>query len=161
MGSVKNVTKALYPSNRWRDYHDFNQVSVYVPENCFVAPDGRTIIPECYDLARSSSVLEAIPGQPFYASDEYDRRVVRMDVDREGMLSNLTYFVEQGEFGSAVDKEGNLYLADGHVYVFDKNGKKTGKIELPERPSAIRFGGKNGDTLFITARSSLYGVLLK
>lgn len=158
MGSIKNVAKALYPSNRWRDHHDFNTVSVYVPKNCFVAPDGVTIIPECYDLARSSSVLEAIPGKPFYNADEYDKRMVKMDVDSEGKLSNLQYFIEQGEFGSAVDSKGNIYVADGHIYVFDKNGKKTGKIEVPERPSSIQFGGIDGKTLFIAARSSLYCV---
>lgn len=158
MGSVKNVAKALYPSNRWRDSHDFNKVSVAVPENCFIAPDGGTIIPECYDLARSSSVLEAIPGKPFYAADEYDKRMVKMDVDNEGKLSNLQYFIEQGEFGSAVDSKGNIYVADGHIYVYDKNGKKTRTIEVPERPTAIQFGGKDGNTLFIAARSSLYSV---
>lgn len=161
MGSVKNVAKALYPSNRWRDLHDFDEVSLFVPEDCFVAPDGVTIIPECYDLARSSSVLEAIPGKPFYASDEYERRVVKMDVDAEGKLSNLTHFIEQGEFGSAVDKKGNIYVTDGHVYVFDSNGKQTGKISVPERPSSLVIGGKNGNELFITARSSLYKVTLE
>ena len=161
MGSVKNVAKALYPSNRWRDHHDFNAVSVRVPENCFVAPDGVTIIPECYDLARSSSILEAFPGQPFYASDEYDKRMVKMDVSADGSLSNLQYFIEQAEFGSALDGNGNVYVADGHVYVFDKNGKKTGKIEVPERPASIQFGGKDGKTLFIAARSSLYSVRIE
>jgi hypothetical protein len=161
MGSVKNVAKALYPSNRWRDFHDFNKVTVSVPEKCFVAPDGVTIIPECYDLARSSSVLEAIPGKPFYAADEYDRRMIKTDVDNEGKLSNLQYFIEQGEFGSAVDKYGNIYVADGHIYIFDKNGKKTGKIDVPERPSALQFGGRDGNTLFITARTSLYSVKIQ
>jgi sugar lactone lactonase YvrE len=84
--------------------------------------------------------------------------MVKMDVDSEGKLSNLQYFIEQGEFGSAVDSKGNIYVADGHIYVFDKNGKKTGKIEVPERPSSIQFGGIDGKTLFITARSSLYSV---
>lgn len=158
MGSVKKVAKALYPSNKWRDYHDFNTVSVMVPENCFVAPDGVTIIPECYDLARASSLLEAFPGKPFYTADEYDRRMVKMDVSADGTLSNLQYFIEQAEFGSAVDSKGNVYVADGHVYVFDQNGKKTGKIDVPERPSSIQFGGKDGKTLFIAARSSLYSV---
>lgn len=158
MGSVKNVVKALYPSNRWRDYHDFNTVSVRTPENCFVAPDGVTIIPECYDLARSSSVLEALPGKPFYTADEYDRRMVKMEVSVDGQLSNLKYFVEQAEFGSAVDSHGNVYVADGQISIFDKNGNKTGKIEVPERPSSIQFGGKDGNTLFITARSSLYSI---
>ena len=160
MGSVKNVAKALYASNRWRDMHDNDEVSLFVPEECFVAPDGVTIIPEQYDLARSSSVLEAIPGKPFYNSDEYERRVVKMDVDPEGKLSNLTHFIERGEFGTAVDKKGNIYVTDGHVYIFDKDGKQTGKITVPERPSSITIGGKDGNTLFITARSSLYRVLI-
>ncbi len=52
MSSVKHLFKALYPSNRWRDGHDFNAISVSKNESCFVAPDGITIIPACYDLAR-------------------------------------------------------------------------------------------------------------
>ena len=158
MGSVKNVAKALYPSNRWRDHHDFNTASVYTPKECFVAPDGVTIIPEHYDLARSSSLLEDYPNKPFYAADEYDKRMVKMEVSSDGKLSNLRYFIEQAEFGSAVDIKGNVYVADGHIYVFNPDGKKTGKIEVPERPSSIQFGGKDGKTLFITARSSLYAV---
>jgi hypothetical protein len=158
MGSIKNVAKALYPSNRWRSFHDFDKVSVFVPENCFAAPDGVTIIPECYDLARSSSVLEAIPGKPFYAADEYDRRMAKMDVAADGTLSNLKRFIEQAEFGSAVDSKGNIYVADGQIYVYDKNGKNIRIIDVPERPSSIQFGGIDGKTLFITARSSLYSV---
>ena len=160
MDSVKNITKAIYPSNRWRDSHDFDVVAVDVPDDCFVAPDGVTIIPECYDLARSSSVLEAFPGKPFYESDEYDKRLVKMQVGNDGRLSSLEYFTEQAEFGSAVDSKGNVYIADGHIYFFDRTGSKTGKIEVPERPSSIQFGGKDRKTLFITARSSLYGVNL-
>ena len=160
MGSVKNVAKALYASNRWRDMHDNDEVSLFVPEECFVAPDGVTIIPEQYDLARSSSVVEAIPGKPFYNSDEYERRVVKMDVDSEGKLSNLTHFIERGEFGTTVDKKGNIYVTDGHVYVFDKDGKQIRKIEVPERASSLTIGGKDGNTLFITARSSIYSVVL-
>lgn len=161
MGSIGNVAKALYPSNRWRDFHDFNTVVMFKPEKCFVAPDGKTIIPDQYDLARGSSLLEAYPGKPFYASDEYDKRMVRMDVAADGTLSNLKYFVEWGEFGSAVDSEGNLYVADGNIYIFDKDGKQKGIIDVPERPTSIQFGGKNNNTLFITGRSKLFSVRIK
>ena len=161
MGSVPNVYKALYPSNRWRDFHDFNSVVMYKPESCFLAPDGKTIIPDQYDLARSSSVLEAYPGKPFYASDEYDKRMVKMDVAADGTLSNLKYFTEWGEFGSTVDKDGNLYVADGQIYIFDKDGKEKGMIEVPMRPSSIQFGGKDGNTLFITARSKFFSIKVK
>jgi len=161
MGTVGNVAKSLYPSNRWRDFHDFNTVVTFRPEYCFVSPDGKTIIPDQYDFARSSSALEAFPGKPFYASDDYDRRMVKMDVATDGSLSNMQYFVEWGEFGSAVDKEGNLYVADGHILIFDKDGKEKGVIEVPERPSTIQFGGKEGNTLFITGRSKFFNVRVK
>jgi len=161
MGSISPVHKALYPSNRWRDFHDFNTVVMFKPEECFVAPDGKTIIPNQYDLARGSSLLEAYPGKPFYASDEYDKRMVRMDVAADGTLSNLEYFVEWGEFGSAVDEDGNLYVADGHIYIFDKNGNKKGMIQVPERPTSIQFGGKDGNTLFLTSRSGLFRIKIK
>jgi len=160
MDSIKNIAKALYPSNRWRDSHDFDVVAVDTPASCFIARDGLTIIPECYDLARSLSVLEAVPGKPFYCSDEYEKRLVKMEVSVDGKLSNPEYFAEMAEFGSAVDSQGNVYIADGHIYVFDNTGEKTGKIEVPERPSSIQFGGHDKKTLFITARSSLYGVTL-
>lgn len=161
MGSVKNVAKALYPANRWRDSHDFNTIAIQAPENCFVAPDGVTIVPECYDLARCSAVLEAVPGKPFYAADEYDARMVKMDVAADGRLSNLKYFVEQAEFGSAMDDDGNLYVANGQIYIYNPAGEKIGVIKVPERPSTIQFGGQDRGILFITARSSFYAVRVK
>lgn len=158
---VKNVHKALYPSNRRRDRHDFNTVALYVPEKCFVAPDGKTIIPQFFDLARCGALQEAYPGKPIYASDEYRKRTVRMDVASDGTLSNLQYFAEWSEYNAAVDKEGNVYIADGQIYIFDKEGHEKGCIEVPERPTTIQFGGKEGNTLFITSRKSFYRVQLK
>lgn len=158
MGSIENVHKALYVSNKWRDFHDFNNVTVLVPEKCFVAPDKKTIIPQLYDLARSSSLLEAFPGKPFYTSDEYDRRIVKMDVAANGILSNLTYFVEWGEFGLTIDDNGDVYVADGHILVFDNKGDIKRIIKVPERPSTIKFGGKDNKELFITGRSKFFKV---
>jgi hypothetical protein len=159
--AIGKVAKALYPSNRWRDNHDFDEVSLFVPEKCFVAPDGVTIIPEVYDLARSASITEAIPGKPFYSSDEYERRVAKMDVNPDGTLTNFTHFIERGEFATATDQKGNIYVTDGHVYVFDNAGKPVRKISVPERPASIVIGGKDNNTLFMAARSSLYSIVLE
>jgi hypothetical protein len=161
MGTVDNISKALYPSNRWRDYHDFNTISVARDTECFIAADGKTIIPICYDLARSCALIEAFPGKPLYASDEYDKRTVKFDVDSKGYLSTLHYFAEKGEFSSVPDNQGNVYVADGEVYVYNKDGKQTGLINIPERPSTIVFGGKEGKTLFITGRSALFKIEIK
>ncbi len=161
MGSVDPVYKALYPSNRWRDSHDFNEISVAKPEECYVAPDGRTIIPVCYDLARACALVGAFPGKPLYATNEYDKRVVRFDVDVMGYVSHLTYFAEKGEFSTAVDKDGNVYVADGNIYVFNPEGKQIDYIEIPERPTTITFGGKEHNTLFVTTSGMLFKVNMK
>ena len=155
MGAVSPVHKALYPSNRWRDFHDYDDVAVFRPGKCFVAPDGVTIIPQVYDLARSSSLIEAYPGKKAYAVNEYDRRTVRMDVAADGSLSGLTYFVEDGEFSVVEGPDGLVYIADGDVQVYDASGVHLRTIRVPERPSTLSLcGGK----LFVTTRSSLYGI---
>jgi hypothetical protein len=156
MNTVGHLYKALYPSNRWRDSHDFNNISLNKNAECFVAPDSSTIIPVCYDLARSSALIEAYPGKPLFASDEYDKRTVRLDVDDRGYLVNLGYFAEKGEFSAVADKQHNVYIADGEIYKYDKTGKQTGVIHIPERPSTIVFGGVNHQLLFVTGRTALY-----
>ena len=159
MGSIAHPYKVLYPAHRWRDYHDFNTISVKKPEECFVAPDGLTIIPVVYDLARSTALATGYPGQPLYLTDEYDKRTVRTNVSPEGYLSDLTYFAERGEFSTITDKSGYVYIADGEVYRYDPQGKQTGLIPTPERPTSITFG-KDQKTLYITGHHSLYEVAI-
>jgi gluconolactonase len=61
--------------------------------------------------------------------------------------------------GMCIDTKGNLYTtARGGIHVFDPDGKKMGVIATPEHPANVCFGGENYDTLFITARKSLYSV---
>jgi hypothetical protein len=160
MNSITSVYKALYPSNRWRDYHDFSKVTVNRNDECFVAPDGMTIIPVCYDLARSCGLNEAYPGKHLYTCDEYDKRTVRLDVDSRGFLSNMTSFAEKGEFSAVTDKNGNIYITDGEVYIFDKDGNQKSLIRIPERPSGMVLGGKDKNRLFVIGRSTLYSVSL-
>jgi sugar lactone lactonase YvrE len=176
MGSISPIYQVLYPAHRWRDFHDFNTVSVNKPAECWVAPDGVTIIPAVYDLARSAALAVACPGQPFYTSDEYDKRTVQLQVSREGMLSGLTYFAERGEFASVVDAKGRVYIADGDVYVYDAKGQLINRIRTPERPTGIYFGAdkkKNDNdgntgitskperTLYITGHHSFYSLVIQ
>ncbi|MDB5135341.1 MAG: gluconolaconase [Mucilaginibacter sp.] len=156
MGTVKTVYKALYPAHRWRDYHDYNTVAVAKATECFVAPDGVTIIPIVYDLARSTCLSEGFPGKPMYITDEYDKRTVKVSVSPEGYVADLNYFAEKGEFGITTDSQGNVYIADGQIYVFDAAGKQIKVIKVPERPTSVVFGGKDSKTLYITGATSLY-----
>jgi sugar lactone lactonase YvrE len=56
------------------------------------------------------------------------------------------------------DAAGNVYVASGQVWIYDRNGKQIGVLEVPERPGSLAFGGKDKRTLFIGARSSLYSI---
>ena len=57
-----------------------------------------------------------------------------------------------------IDDDGNVYLTTDAVMVYNANGELIKRIETPERPSNITFGGPKKDTLFITARKSLYKI---
>ena len=52
-------------------------------------------------------------------------------------------------------------LPTDQIYIYDKDGKKNGNIEVPVDPSSIRFGGADGNTLFITSRSKFFSVKIK
>jgi sugar lactone lactonase YvrE len=58
----------------------------------------------------------------------------------------------------AVDDHGNVYIAAGQVFVYNSSGALIDTIDVPERPTQLLFGGSDGHTLFVLARSSLYAV---
>ncbi|MFW5961478.1 MAG: SMP-30/gluconolactonase/LRE family protein [Halanaerobium sp.] len=158
LDSIKEVHKALYPANRWRGSNDYLSISVKKPEICYLAPDGQTIIPDCYDLIRATSLLAAYPGLKFNAVDEYNKRTVSFDTTEKALLKNPKTFVEKGEYNLALDNNSHLYIADGDIYVYNENSELLDEIIMPERPAPICFGGQQRKTLYVTARSSLYRV---
>jgi gluconolactonase len=63
--------------------------------------------------------------------------------------------------GLKCDAAGRLYVAAGDgVQVFD-DGRLIGRIQVPETPSNLCFGGEDGKTLFITAKTSLYAIAMQ
>ena len=156
---LTQVRKVYYPSSRW--HYTFDTAAEYYPDSAFVAPDGVTIIPETYDIGRCAALFPAVPGGKLFASDEIQKRTLEMDVDSKGKLSNQKLFCPRGETTNAIDKEGNIYIAEGQIFVFDKSGKELRRINLEERPLSMAFGGTDGNTLFITTETSLYGVRVR
>jgi gluconolactonase len=64
-----------------------------------------------------------------------------------------------GGDGLTVDTKGNLYITSKlGVQVFSPAGKLLGVIEFPEQPANCTFGGPRNQTLYVTARTSLYAV---
>jgi len=84
-----------------------------------------------------------------------------MEVGEKGRLSDPEEVLPHGETSNITDGEGNLYVADGQIFVYDRNLKEINRISLPERPISMAFGGMNSETLFITTLTSLYAVKIK
>ena len=103
-------------------------------------------------------MAHAVVGQPFYITDGSEQKTYVGSVSVDGTLSNLKLFAEQGGASVAADDRGNVYIAAGQVFMYNSSGHLIDTIEVPERPSQLLFGGRDGDTLFILARSSLYAV---
>ena len=167
---------AVLPVNRWRDAHDFIKANAEPLPLHHLSPDGTTFIPvmkdfqstgrmrsfpRAIDITRAYGLAAATTNQPFYVADEFGQKIWKFSVMPDGSLANPGLFAEEGEAGITTDTDGNVYVAAGNVFVFDRFGKQIDLIEVPERPTSLVFGGKDRQTLFIAARSSLYGVRTK
>ncbi len=169
---------AWLPVNRWRDSHDWLEATTRREPLHYASPDGSIFIPapESYsllpkpgrrrgfgtiDVARTYAFSPADAGKPFYVSDEFGQTTWRFTPGSDGVLGAPQLFAGEGEAGTAVDANGNVYVCAGEIFVYDSSGKSLGVIAVPERPSALAFGGSDGRTLFIAARSSLYAVRTK
>jgi sugar lactone lactonase YvrE len=92
--------------------------------------------------------------------------VMAFDVNPDGSLSGQRIFVNGlggGADGMAIDTGGNVFVATlSGVRVYDPEGNLWGTIEVPDSriPANCAFGGNDARTLYITARSALYEVLL-
>lgn len=63
--------------------------------------------------------------------------------------------------GMRCDDDGRLYVTAGDgVQVFAADGTRLGVIPVPEVPANCAFGGDDGKTLLITARTSVYRIRL-
>jgi sugar lactone lactonase YvrE len=175
---TRNGATAWLPANRWRDSHDWIEASTRREPLHYVSADGTAFIPspESYsllpkpgrgrgfgtvDLTRAYALIPTPAGVPVYVSDEFGQTTWSFVPGADGTLGEPKFFAGEGEAGTAVDANGNVFVCAGQVFVYDRAGKQIGVIEVPERPSALAFGGTDHQTLFIAARTSLYAARIK
>ena len=159
--SVKNVARVIHPSSRWRG--DFEKVAESMPEYSFIAPDGVTLIPETYDLGRSCALIAVTPGQAqkAYVTNENVKITLAYKVDADGSLSQPEQLCPYGQYSNVTDRDGNIYVADGEIFVYAPDGKELKRIRLEERPISLAIGGKQGELLFATTTRSIYALRIK
>jgi hypothetical protein len=162
----------ILPVNYWRNENDFSDAALIKKPYQFLSPDNTAFIPagqdfvsgdlyygaKIQDVLRAFGLAPVAPNQPFYVSDESEEKTYAATVGDDGSISKLKLFAEQGGESVTEDEKGNVYIAAGQIFVYDPSGRLIDAIEVPERPSQLLFGGSDGKTLFILARSSLYAV---
>ncbi len=138
----------------------------------YVAPDGSAYISasddfvqghtewgtKMADLLRTFGLEPATPGKPFYVTTENDEKTYKGTVTAAGSLVDLKLFADTGGESVVQDDRGRVYVAAGQIMVYSPEGKLTEKIDVPERPIDLVFGGENRRTLYILTHHSLYAV---
>ncbi|MBI3857435.1 MAG: SMP-30/gluconolactonase/LRE family protein [Planctomycetes bacterium] len=97
-------------------------------------------------------------------SDPSKRHIRASSVSAMNAVADLGVFATPAignPDGIRCDQDGRVFSSAGNgVQVFLPNGASIGTILIPETPTNLCFGGADGQTLFITAQTSLYTVHL-
>ncbi|UFH54986.1 SMP-30/gluconolactonase/LRE family protein [Spirosoma sp. KNUC1025] len=114
------------------------------------------------DLQQPNGIVGTPDGKYLYVADIRASKTYKYQINSDGTLTNRQLFVAQGSDGMTLDNQGNLYISGRGVTVYDPAGKKLGNIPVPSRwVGNICFGGKDRNTLFITATESIYTIPMR
>lgn len=128
----------------------------------YVSPDKKvTRIAEELDLPNGIGLSP--DGKTLYVVLMGAKKVLRFPVADPGKLGTPTDFctLDAGGDGMTVDGKGNVYVTQPEfsaIDVFNPAGKKLGRLTFPAGPANCAFGGKDGKTLYVTARKTIYAV---
>ncbi|MGA8030711.1 MAG: glycosyl hydrolase family 28-related protein [Bryobacteraceae bacterium] len=142
----------------------------------YVSPDGSVFLPagrvfqqgpsdatgwRFSDNLDTYGFISAVPGHRIYVSSESEDVTYSALVGADGTLSSLRRFAERGGESVAVDRKGNVYVANGQIFVYNPAGSQIARIDVPQRPIDIVFGGPGRRTLFILAHHALFAVKIR
>ncbi len=146
-------------------------------ERQYVSPDGSVFLPagrvfqqgpasdtsgwRFSDNLDTYGFLTAEPGQHVYVSSASEDITYKAKVNPDGTLTELRPFVQRGGESVATDGKGNVYVANGELFVYSPEGKQIAQIDTSERPLQLIFGGPDRKTLFILAHHALFAVQVK
>ena len=145
-----------------RDYWKRGPSEMPAQQVFFVAADHKKLTPVISDLQQPNGLIGTPDGKMLYVTDIKAGNTWSYSINADGSLADKTKFCDMGSDGMTIDDQGNVYLTNKGVTVFDKTGKKIQHIDIAEGWTAnICFGGKDRDLLFITASTSVYGLKMR
>jgi gluconolactonase len=128
----------------------------------YLYPDRKKLIRVTNDLVQPNGIIGTPDGRKLYVADIGARKTYVYNINADGTLSNKKLFCSMGSDGMTIDNEGNVYLTGKGVTVFNSAGEKIEHIDIEAGWTAnVCFGGRDRQTLFITAQTSLYSVRMR
>jgi len=149
----------------------------------FVKNEEREIDEQAFYMARpSGEVVQVATGYEkpnglcfsrdesiLYVNDSARRIIDAYDVRPDGTLKNQRRFADMASDekrgnpdGMKVDEQDNLYCTGpGACWIFRPDGSLMGRLVLPELGANVAFGDEDRQTLYFTARTSLFRVRTK
>ena len=141
----------------------------------YVSPDGSLVLPafrvwnqgpddhqgwRWSDTLDSYGFVSAKPGERVVLTNGSENRTYSGLVGDAGQVTDLKIVADRGGESVARDAAGNLYVANGQVFVYDAGGRLSRRIDVPDRPLQLVIGGADKRTLFILTHHALYATTL-
>jgi hypothetical protein len=104
----------------------------------------------------ANGLVRAGQGERLFVTNGSENVTYSGTVDLGGTLTDLKRFANRGGESVAADDRGRVYVANGEVFVYGSDGQPIGRINVPERPLQILFGGPDRRTLYILTHHALY-----
>ncbi len=122
----------------------------------YITRDRKKVVRVTDDLVRPNGVTGSVDGSILYVADPGSGKTYRYTILKDGTVTDKQLFADEGSDGMTIDSQGNVYLTNTAVKVYNAAGRLIETIEVPESPTNVSFGGKDDKTLYITARTSVY-----
>jgi gluconolactonase len=144
----------------WWAHHAMPQDGQHV---YFLSADRQHLARVADDLTKPNGIIGTPDGKTLFVADIGAGKTYRYDISPDGGLAGKTLVIDHGSDGMTIDSEGNLYLTGDGVLVFDQAGRQIEHIQIPDErwTGNVSFGGKDRQTLFITASTGLYAIRMR
>jgi len=128
----------------------------------YLTPDRSELVRVTTDLIQPNGIIGTPDGKLLYIADIGAGKTYVYHINTHGRLLDKTLFCSMGSDGMTIDNQGNVYLTGDGVTIFNPRGQEIEHIAVPASWTAnVTFGGKDRQTLFITAQNSLYSLRMQ